>query len=423
MQKRNIKYFFEVEKDIFYIDDTSNELRTERKYEKDLFNFNYFEAGKQYEANLESLIKYKNDFNRDADELSSYGINYRKYYSHNDAVLGVFNSKSTIAQRNVNMEDISIKEFLKIEKCSNGGLINVDLSILGKEVLCYGYDFSAFYANLLTYFDFKIPVKQGQIKRFKSLNFSKLRYGIYHVSVESEHPDFYKIFSKSIDNYHTHYALAFAKKYQQQFDIKMTVLPGESIVWEEDDLVDSCRIFGEWFKFLSNIKASHPKNKLVKRLMSSIWGSLCQYKRYFKTEDEFWELDVSEKDDDTLTEYKVIKETYTKEGTTYQVIKSSQPYSTKFGRMKPFLTSLGRCQVAEIIIENKLLEHTMRIHTDGIALNKCFNFGTCGYCYYPIPEAKTTGLLKFNNVNNYEKYCETCKAWISHTEKAYHEHF
>ena len=124
-----------------------------------------------------------------------------------------------------------------------------------------------------------------------------------------------------------------------------------------------------------------------------------------------------------MTEYKVIKETYTKEGTTYQVVKSAQPYNTKFGRIKPFLTSFSRFQVAEILIENDLVKHTIRIHTDGIALNKPFDFPKCGYNYYPIPEAKTTGLLKFHNVNNYEKYCEKCKSWIPHSEKSNHEHF
>ena len=71
-------------------------------------------------------------------------------------VENVFNSKSTKAQKAVNMEDITIQEFNKIEKCSNGGLINVDWSILEQEIQCYGYDFSAWYANILTNFNLKI---------------------------------------------------------------------------------------------------------------------------------------------------------------------------------------------------------------------------------------------------------------------------
>ena len=180
---------------------------------------------------------------------------------------------------------------------------------------------------------FKIPVKQAKIKRFKSLNFNKLRYGIYNVKVDSDHAFFYKVFSLSEDNYYTHFTLEFAHKYKEILGIEMTVLGGECLVYETEDVVESSSIFGDWFSFLSDIKKKEPKNKLVKMLMSSLWGSLCQYKRQFYNDVEFWKLDVSEKDDETSTKYKLIKETYTEDSTTYQVIE----------RLKPFLTSFSRC--------------------------------------------------------------------------------
>jgi hypothetical protein len=423
MQKREIRYFYEIDKTIFYITDTNDELQTKKAFQKDFFKHNYFEAGKEYETTLESLLKYRTDFNKWANTLSKFGIDYRKYYDHNNSVKNVFYSKSTKAQKQANMQDINIKEFNKIEKCSNGGLINVDLSIIEKEIQCWGYDFSSWYANLLTNFGLKIPVRQGKLKQILKYDYNNLQYGIYNVSIVSEHPNFYKIFAKSQDNYVTHFTILMCHKYQKKFDIEITPLDGDCLVWEESDLIESSDLFGEWFVFMSDIKKKFPKNKLVKRLMSSIWGSLCQFNRTFKDEKEFWDLDVSEKDDESNTEYKLIKEKYYKEGTRYEVVKTNQPYVTKFGRIKPLLTSFSRCQMAEILIENKLLGSVIRLHTDGIVLNKPFDFADCGYAYYPIVEQKTTGKIIWHNVNNYDKYCETCNKFILHTDKSVHEHF
>ena len=53
-------------------------------------------------------------------------------------------------------------------------------------------------------------------------------------------------------------------------------------------------------------------------------------------------------------------------------------------------------------MDNELLANLVRINTDGIVLNKEFDFSV-GIPYYPKPEDKTTGLIKWNNVNNYVK--------------------
>ena len=48
-----------------------------------------------------------------------------------------------------------------------------------------------------------------------------------------------------------------------------------------------------------------------------------------------------------------------------------------------------------------ILDKVVRIHTDGIVLNKEHDFTHIKY--HPTPEDKTTGKMIFKNVINYEK--------------------
>ena len=48
-------------------------------------------------------------------------------------------------------------------------------------------------------------------------------------------------------------------------------------------------------------------------------------------------------------------------------------YKSNF-RIKSFLTSYCRCKIANIILDNDFIENVIRIHTDGIVLDKPFNF-------------------------------------------------
>jgi hypothetical protein len=178
-------------------------------------------------------------------------------------------------------------------------------------------------------------------------------------------------------------------------------------IYSEDKLVKSKDVFGKWFNDLSELKQKYPKNKLVKRLMSSLWGSLTAFNRKFY-EDDFFDLDVSEITDNDETEYKLIDEKHYKDNskefgvrTVYCVIPSNQPYKNNLARLKPFLVSYCRSYVARRIIKENLLDNVIRIHTDGIMLNKPHDFTHLKY--YPKPEDKTTGKIHFENVIFYEK--------------------
>ena len=93
-------------------------------------------------------------------------------------------------------------------------------------------------------------------------------------------------------------------------------------------------------------------------------------------------------------------------------------------RIKSFLTAFGRNYIRKLIIDNKLYKNIVKIQTDGIILDKPFEFSKDAY--NPISEDKSTGSLYFVSLNevyhkcnggnceNFFKYkntkfCENCK--------------
>eukprot|EP00981_Chlorochromonas_danica_P014915 scaffold9409_cov333-Ochromonas_danica.AAC.1 len=55
-----------------------------------------------------------------------------------------------------------------------------------------------------------------------------------------------------------------------------------------------------------------------------------------------------------------------------------------------------------MISSHDLEKNVIRVQTDGIVLNEKVDFAMLeGLKYYPKPENKTTGLIKFYNLNSY----------------------
>lgn len=405
------RYFYKSGNIIYYIEETGNELKEQTIKEKcKVYGINYYEAQKEYIKILNGLLLYREDFNKWAEETENE-INYKKYFNHESAVIMVFRRFATRELNKLKTEDIIYKEFVFLENCYNGSLQTFDDKYKDVELESFGNDFSGYYPTLLAESDFKFPIQQGKRKKIKKLKFDNLEYGIYKVKITSDNKDFRKIFGYSKQNLYTHYCLLFAYKNKDRFNINIELLSDDKyncIVWTEDKLVSSKLIFGKWFSFLKELKIKYPKNKLVKRLSSSLWGSITKFKREFFEDDDFFELDVSRVKDSKQTEYKLIKEkTYkddTKElgiRTVYEVVKSINPYDNNLARLKPFFTSYTRNYMSNLILDENLLDCLIRTHTDNITLTRPHNFTHLKY--YPLPEDKTTGLITWSNVNRYEK--------------------
>jgi hypothetical protein len=108
---KNARYFYNTNGRIFSISDTFDEVVEECIKSKDSNNYKYFELFKGYEMDLKSLIQYKEDFNKWAQEIHP-AIDYKKYYNHDSAVKMVFQSKSKKQVDELDLENITYKEFL-----------------------------------------------------------------------------------------------------------------------------------------------------------------------------------------------------------------------------------------------------------------------------------------------------------------------
>jgi hypothetical protein len=415
MQRSN-RYFYQVGQIVYFIDDASDDLYEQcitEKLEEAKAEFNYFESFKGYETTHESLIQFKNDFNKWDQEIKSIpncSVNYTKYYNHESAVKMTFMSKASTQIKALNCDQITYKELAYFERCNNGGLITMDEQYKNVVTECYGYDYSSFYPSMLAMKGFQIPTKEGKLKRFINLDYDHLQYGIYKVKVMCNDPRFKKLFAFSPNHYYTHYALEFAYQHKDEFNITFELIidcEHNALVYFTTTLVESTKIFKPWYNYLMTLKQKFPKNKLIKHLLSSLWGMLIKFNRQFFEEDLF-DLDISELDDEDETEYKLINEKRYKDDNyengvrlLYEVVESSNPYSNPLARLKPFFVSFCRVHIGDLIISEELIDNVIRIHTDGITLNTEHDF--THLFYYPIPEDKTTGSIYWENVNKYNK--------------------
>ena len=137
----------------------------------------------------------------------------------------------------------------------------------------------------------------------------------------------------------------------------------------------------------------YPKNKLIKHLLSSLWGTLSQTNNIIKTWDEIQKeglkIGMGSGADYKILDYKAEKDYY-----KLQCMKN--PYRHNL-RLKSFLTAQGRLRIAEVAQTN--LEGMIRCHTDGIVFNKPMKDKFVGL----IKEDKTTGKINWKGVN-----CYTC---------------
>ena len=454
--KRDVRFFYQVGQDIFYLNDgDDDDLKKETIIQKidnaRKNNINYFEAFNGYECNLEDLKRYRDDFNKWALELvelkntddkkKALKINYKKYYKHESAVMLVFGMRSSKVLKSLSIENILFNEFYIYEMCNNGALMTLSNDYKNKVAESFGYDYSSYYPTLLAsnFYtspnkkvgqsflgdDFKIPIKQGKFisldiedkydnhLKLKTYDYTQLKYGIYSCEITCD-SDFKKVFAFNKNNYYTHYDVIFACKNKHN-GVKISELKSV-LIYEEEDLIYSHEIFKDWYYDLSKLKKDYPKNKLLKHVFSSLWGSLIRFKRDFKEDGEIFEIDASDIVSKEHTKYNVINEKHykcdknkTKKKTIYEIIESDKPYTHNLARLKPFFTAFTRVNIGELCIKENILSDVIRIHTDNITLTKPHDFTKLKY--YPIKEDKTTGTFLWKNVNKYPSYDKKTKSY------------
>jgi hypothetical protein len=230
----------------------------------------------------------------------------------------------------------------------------------------------------------RIPTTQGIEKTLKHIPHN-VQYGFYRIYIKEEEP--IKFFTYSKTKIYTHYEVNFLRNNKYKFELIQDNKPN-CYIYEES--ISGKHIFKNWYDKLLEIRAIYPKNKLLKNLLSMLWGQLCKNNTININEDD---IDLTKYDCDDIVNY--IK----KNNNNYFVVKkdSDKPYKNEIARMKPFLTAKCRSNMRRLALN--MPDNVIRIQTDNVTFDKPFNKEVKRL----IQEDKTTGIIIWKNVNKYEK--------------------
>jgi hypothetical protein len=353
-----------------------------------------FHMMKGYDASDEGLISFKNDFKEWIKEIrynKIFSIFYAKYYSHYSAVELTF--KRLCKGKYEHFDPITLDEHDLHNKCFNGGLGYLNPEYKDKLTECHGYDFTANYPTILKSHKLKIPTGTPTEHILLKLPKRKeIELGIYHVNITSSHPHIKHIFAFSKDNHYTDCSLKFALKHKKKFNINIELIQDdETNAFIYDDCVRGSDIFGEWFDSLIQLKNAFPKNKLIKHLMSSLWGTLTHLNTINKTYQEIIDQNI-----DMVNGYNIHELIIKPDREYYVLVPQENPYRYDI-RIKPFLSSYARINIANVILDN--MDSFVRVQVDGSVFSKEINYDKYEGL---LPEDKTTGKLKWSQVNQAE---------------------
>ena len=321
-----------------------------------LFKSHRFEMTKGYQATEDGLRQYAEDFKRWNEELKQHKIDYTKYYSHMTAVVTTFMRYGKKQYKE--HTPIGQSEAQWMDKCNNGGLSYYDEN---GEFDCYAYDFKAFYPWLLNGTT-KIPTRAGTEHRLTSLPDKITQAGYYRVRIECNDPEIKKLFSFSKHHTYTHQSLTHAKFLQRTYttmtiDLIIDDEPN-AYLYDGDCMVKCSSIFQKWFDKLYDIKTEYPDNKLVKRLLSTLWGTLSSRNARWLTMDEIKKKRLS-LDDNEVMDWKDVNGER-----LFHIRPKGKPFKYNI-RLKPFITARGRVKMANKI--DKIgLDNIQSIMTDGV---------------------------------------------------------
>ena len=208
------------------------------------------------------------------------------------------------------------------------------------------------------------------------------------------HKDATKLFAFSPEHVYNNISLDHAIELKEEFDFNIElIIDDEPNAYIYPSGKRASSVFGKWFDSLMNIKIKFPKNKLIKHLMSSLWGSLSRGNNIIKTWKEIEEEGLSVGIGNDF-DYKIADYVRTDEKEYYKLQCMNQPYKHNF-RLKSFLTSYGRVKIAEVIMKD--IDSVLRVHTDGVVFNKEMKLDFKRL----VAEDKTTGQINWLGVNNY----------------------
>ena len=325
------------------------------------------------------------------------GLLYTQGFSHNNSTMEIF-KQITDPKLYQYIEHPDLIESKWMEANYNGGLQFCN----PQTVQSYSYDYKSHYPTCLIDRAFYISSKRGsEIIIDKIPNELHMGYGFFRCKIICADPNIKKVFSFTPNHIYTDIMIMFAYELKSKFDISIELIQDgkpNAYVYDADDLIQTRNIFIKHNHQLSELRKKHPKNRLFKYCLSSLWGSLCQANTKTKTETQLKEQNI---DYDYFDAEYIIKDIgYNADGSEYfKIINQAQPYLHNLSRIKAYLASFTRIKTARLSLKN--LGQVIRIHTDCVTFSEPLkNYDKItGLCL----ENKSTGLIKWSNVNEYEK--------------------
>ena len=172
------------------------------------------------------------------------------------------------------IDNITQKESDWIEHVTRGAYVYCKKGIYDGKF--YSYDHKGSYPSIFNSQYFKIPISTPKFTTITQEQFDNMRkspnYGIYRCIVEDGNPKF----KYNYNNFYTHFVLEIARKEGLKIDIIMDDVPN---YMSYEHKVSSSRLFGYYIETMYKLKEDHPECKLLKLLVSTIHGCLCQKKR------------------------------------------------------------------------------------------------------------------------------------------------
>ncbi|GET55235.1 D5-like helicase-primase [Rhizophagus irregularis DAOM 181602=DAOM 197198] len=168
-----------------------------------------------------------------------------------------------------------------------------------------------------------------------------------------------------------------------------------ALIYDREARIPGTVIFDEYVHFLFKIKnQGGVAGRVVKRVLNTLWGALCQRKRNYKT------LTTDQTDPFTFPEGHTLDSIIPvgSDQWRFQFTNLGNPFKGEYPRIAPFLLARGRKITSEAIQPYK--DKVRHIHTDGFILEeqpdnpalftcsenadttlKTFKFETAGYCH------------------------------------------
>ena len=296
-----------------------------------------------------------------------------------------------------------------IEKCYNAGIMNCKPT--ENHIQCYGYDFKSSYLNDLCNITFS--TKKGEEKFLSKLpKKDKLQHGYYRVNIKTidEEDNTYEdstirmLFSFSKKNVYNEqqlkYALELKEKYKQ-LKVKLIVdSEPNCYVYKDEDLINGRNVFYRLKKALNEMRTRHPKNKLIKTLGTRLWGCLTKQNIIRKTVQEIEDENINF----NTGEYEFKDQIYNPDNTIkyIEMYPKNKPFKHNM-RIKSHITSYGRYKIARVVEDD--IKNVIRVQTDNVTFKTEHKELECELLQL---EAKTTGLIRWENVNHYYHLCLKC---------------